>query len=271
MNAAALWSRFQKHLCQVPRCGMALDISRMNFDDGLLERMRQPMACALEAMKRLEGGELANSDEERMVGHYWLRNWALAPDADIRRDIEHGIGAVKEFAAAVHGGQIHPQKSDGFDVLLCIGIGGSALGPQLVSDALANERRQHRHAAQMPFAAGGGLIADRADDRGGVVFGDEHRHVLEPPPCGLVIEDGVVEARWRIAGAKRLESGGETGDDRRNVHGGRRPDPDPNSRHDSLSAIAAGVSSGGRQMARSRRRRLATSTSPTGTTSSTST
>jgi len=133
-----LWERYQKYLCRVPQCGMSLDISRMNFDDAFLNRMREPMARALAAMTRLEAGEKANIDEGRKVGHYWLRNPALAPDPDIRRDIEHGITAVRDFAGAVHSATIRPQNSDAFDLHLCIGIGGSSLGPQFLADALGS-------------------------------------------------------------------------------------------------------------------------------------
>jgi len=115
---------------------MSLDISRMNFDEAFLNRMREPMGAALTAMTRLEKGDKANISEGRMVGHYWLRNPALAPDADIRRDIEHAITAVRDFAGGVHSATIRPQKSEAFDLLLCIGIGGSSLGPQFLADAL---------------------------------------------------------------------------------------------------------------------------------------
>ena len=34
-----IWKRFQQHLCQVPALGLALDVSRMRFEDGFLDRM----------------------------------------------------------------------------------------------------------------------------------------------------------------------------------------------------------------------------------------
>ena len=43
-------------------------------------RMGEPVASALAAMESLEGGAIANPDEGRMVGHYWLRAPELAPD-----------------------------------------------------------------------------------------------------------------------------------------------------------------------------------------------
>ncbi len=136
MNKLELWGRYQQYFCTVPGLGLSLDISRMNFDHAFLDRMREPMARALEAMSRLEAGEKANIDEDQMVGHYWLRDSSRAPDPDVRRDIDRAVTAVDDFAAGIHGCSIHPPKSDSFDLLLCIGIGGSSLGPQLVADAL---------------------------------------------------------------------------------------------------------------------------------------
>ncbi|MFQ5415208.1 MAG: hypothetical protein ACE5E6_12195, partial [Phycisphaerae bacterium] len=105
-------------------------------DDDLFDRMAEPMERALSAMDALEAGAIANLDEQRMVGHYWLRDAARAPDEAIRRDIESAVDAVKRFADGVHTGTIKPQRGDGFFVLLVIGIGGSALGPRFVADAL---------------------------------------------------------------------------------------------------------------------------------------
>jgi glucose-6-phosphate isomerase len=136
MNKLELWKRYQRYLCSVPKLGLSLDISRMNFDEAFLNRMRDPMARAFAAMTRLEAGDKANIDEGRMVGHYWLRDPSLAPDPGIRREIERAISAVEDFAKGVLGSAIHPQKSEAFDLLLCIGIGGSSLGPQLLADAL---------------------------------------------------------------------------------------------------------------------------------------
>src|SRR5213076_2121175 len=44
---------------------------------------------------------------------------------------------IKKFAAEVHAGDIAPSKGK-FRHLLLIGIGGSALGPKFVADALGN-------------------------------------------------------------------------------------------------------------------------------------
>ncbi|MBC7961407.1 MAG: glucose-6-phosphate isomerase, partial [Steroidobacteraceae bacterium] len=77
-------------------------------------------------------------DEGRMVGHYWLRNPALAPTEELRSEIEAAIGQVADFSRQIHSGAITGQNGQTFTRLLVIGIGGSALGPQFVADALSS-------------------------------------------------------------------------------------------------------------------------------------
>lgn len=134
---AQLWERFQKYYTEFPSVGLAVDISRMNFSDDFLATMEPRMQKAFAAMSALEKGAIANPDENRMVGHYWLRNAALAPTLEIRSEIERTVAAVKEFAKEVHEALAQGAKGP-FKNLLLIGIGGSALGPQFVASALGH-------------------------------------------------------------------------------------------------------------------------------------
>jgi glucose-6-phosphate isomerase len=138
MDQRSHWERYKKYLCQCPSIGMTLDISRMSFDDDLFSRMEPEVRRAFDAMDALESGAIANPDENRMVGHYWLRNPALAPSPGIRTEIEDTGKAILRFSRNVHTGKIKPQKARRFTTILCIGIGGSALGPQFVADALSS-------------------------------------------------------------------------------------------------------------------------------------
>ncbi len=130
-----LWERFQRYYSEYPALGLALDLSRMNFADNFLAEMEPRMQKAFAAMRDLEKGAIANPDEKRMVGHYWLRNAELAPNPGIRREIEDTLAAIKAFAKQVHDGKVRGAKGP-FKNLLLIGIGGSALGPQFVAHAL---------------------------------------------------------------------------------------------------------------------------------------
>src|SRR5438067_3555155 len=131
-----LWQRFQQHFVRYNDIGFTIDISRMRFEDDFLRSMGARAQKAFSEMRQLESGAIANLDEHRMVGHYWLRDPALAPSAALRWDIEETNAQIKKFAADIHAGNIISAQGK-FRHLLLIGIGGSALGPQFVVDALA--------------------------------------------------------------------------------------------------------------------------------------
>jgi glucose-6-phosphate isomerase len=134
-SKSALWARFQQHYTEFPSLGLSLDLSRVNFPDSFLTTMERPMQKAFIAMAELEKGGIANPDERRMVGHYWLRNAKLAPTKTIAGEIEQTVAGVKAFASAVHAGEFSG-AGGAFRNVLVIGIGGSALGPQFVAKAL---------------------------------------------------------------------------------------------------------------------------------------
>ena len=131
------WSRFKKYFYHSPELGLGLDISRLPFPDDFFTRMEPAMQQAFADMAALEKGAIANPDENRMVGHYWLRAPQLAPTPEITREITSTVSAITEFAAAVHRGSIAGPQGK-FTQLLVIGIGGSALGPQLAAHALGD-------------------------------------------------------------------------------------------------------------------------------------
>ncbi len=134
------WSRFKSHHYHNADLGVSLDISRLPFPDDFLPSMEPAMQKAFAAMAALEKGAVANPDEKRMVGHYWLRAPQLAPNAELAGEITSTLAAVKAFTAKVHAGEIAGPKGK-FKNLLVIGIGGSALGPQLVNHALGQPRK----------------------------------------------------------------------------------------------------------------------------------
>jgi glucose-6-phosphate isomerase len=138
MASSSLWQRFQQYFLYYRDLDFSLDISRMKFPEDFFEKMRPKVEKALVAMRELEAGAIANPTEKRMVGHYWLRNPAIAPTAEIRKEIEGTLNRIKRFAEDVHTGKIAAENGKRFKHVLLIGIGGSALGPQFVADALGS-------------------------------------------------------------------------------------------------------------------------------------
>jgi glucose-6-phosphate isomerase len=131
-----LWERYKRYL-YVDQA-LTLDISRMKFGDQLFTEMEPAMQAAFAEMAALEAGAIANPDEKRMVGHYWLRDPGRAPTDEIRAAITGTIARVKAFAGAVHAGRVAGERA-AFRRVLVIGIGGSALGPQLCAAALGGD------------------------------------------------------------------------------------------------------------------------------------
>jgi len=131
------WQRFKTFYREFPTIDLALDLSRMSLDPAFFTRLEPKMQKAFSAMKALEAGAIANPDEGRMVGHYWLRNPAKAPTRKIRGEIVSTLSRIKSFAKLIHQGKILGQGGK-FKNMLLVGIGGSALGPQFVSNALGN-------------------------------------------------------------------------------------------------------------------------------------
>ena len=152
MDQSRLWQRYQDWLYYHAGLGFYLDVSRMAFDDAFIEQTTPKFAHAFSQMAALEGGAIANPDEHRQVGHYWLRDPELAPDPATRQEIIATLDDIEQFVQAVVDGDIHPPGEARFTDILSIGIGGSALGPQFVSDAIAPDHprlddplhRQHR-------------------------------------------------------------------------------------------------------------------------------
>src|SRR5256886_427928 len=140
MASSSLWQRFQQHFLRYEDLGFSIDISRMKFPDDFFEKMQPKIDKAFAAMRDLEAGEIANPDEKRMVGHYWLRKPALAPTAELRAEIEKTNVQIKKFAADIHSGKIKGGRGEKFQHVLSIGIGGSALGPEFIADALGTAK-----------------------------------------------------------------------------------------------------------------------------------
>jgi glucose-6-phosphate isomerase len=141
VTIAASWERFRRYLVVAEPVGISVDVSRMAFDDAFLAAKDADIRTALARMRELEAGAIANPDEGRMVGHYWLRDARRAPTAEIRQEIDACRAAVRKFARAVHAGQVKPQRARAFKNVLVVGIGGSALGPQFVARALGSAAR----------------------------------------------------------------------------------------------------------------------------------
>jgi glucose-6-phosphate isomerase len=131
------WDRYQRYCLIMRGLGVCLDVSRVQFPEHYIDSMRPAAASATDAMAALEAGAIANADERRMVGHYWLRAPELAPSAELRAEIRKASVSIPVFADKVRHGMVHGAAGP-FTHAIHVGIGGSALGPQLLGESQEN-------------------------------------------------------------------------------------------------------------------------------------
>ncbi len=115
-----------------------IDYSKAAQSADSFDAYRAKTLSALQALAEIEAGSIGNPDEGRMVGHYWLRDASLCPDPSISAEITENLSFIKKFVSEIHSGKIKSPSGKPFQSFVLIGIGGSALGPQLVSNALGS-------------------------------------------------------------------------------------------------------------------------------------
>lgn len=131
------WPRFASMSYSDPKGVLMLDYSRLCQAQERFAALTSRASYAVKLMSELEAGAIANPDEGRMVGHYWLRDSSICPDKGIASEIADTYASLRSFASDVHSGKVKSPSGKPFQSFVLIGIGGSALGPQFISDALA--------------------------------------------------------------------------------------------------------------------------------------
>ena len=112
--------RSEKYTLHDNASGFSISFAGMDFSGKDLDALAPGFARAAAEMVKLEAGAIKNPDEQRKVTHFTDR--AVYPESA-------EFKAVEEFAAQI--------RAEGkFDAVVVNGIGGSALGPQLMQFAI---------------------------------------------------------------------------------------------------------------------------------------
>ncbi|KGG15269.1 MULTISPECIES: glucose-6-phosphate isomerase [unclassified Prochlorococcus] len=135
-NPLSQWSRFCDLLFFDQQIGIWIDISRMNLSSNELAEMEDSFLKAFSHMRELENGAISNQDENRQVGHYWLRDPSIAPNNLIGESIQKEIRDINDFGEKILNGEIINEHGQKFTDVFWIGIGGSGLGPLLIVNSL---------------------------------------------------------------------------------------------------------------------------------------
>jgi len=119
-------------------CDFSKNIITSETVDLLLELAAE---CQLpEAIEAMFSGEKINETEGRSVLHTALRNFSenpvLADGTDVMPEVKRVLAQMKDFCARIHSGEWKGFTGKTIKFVVNIGIGGSDLGPVMVTEAL---------------------------------------------------------------------------------------------------------------------------------------
>lgn len=132
--------RFEKYSFAVPE--IVCDFSKNIINDTTIRLLLQLAdECGLrQAIDALFSGEEINETEGRSVLHTALRNFSgkpvLSDGKDVMPEVKRVLEQMKNFCARVHSGEWKGYSGKKIKYFVNIGIGGSDLGPVMVTEAL---------------------------------------------------------------------------------------------------------------------------------------
>jgi glucose-6-phosphate isomerase len=122
--------------------GIVFDYSKNILNEKTCQLLQQLAGeCNLkEAIGAMFNGDIINGTEKRSVLHVALRNFSDRPiyseGKDVMPEVKKVLRKMKSFASAVHNGKFRGYTNKRIRYIVNIGIGGSDLGPQMVTEAL---------------------------------------------------------------------------------------------------------------------------------------
>jgi glucose-6-phosphate isomerase len=133
-------NRFQQYSIQFD--DILFDYSKNRINATTLQHLLQLAAdCQLKsAIEAMFSGDIINETERRSVLHTALRNFSKQPvyseGNDVMPLVKKVLRKMKIFCDAVHSGEHRGYTGKRIRYIVNIGIGGSDLGPQMVTEAL---------------------------------------------------------------------------------------------------------------------------------------
>ena len=90
------WIEFKENFYFDNKTEFSIDLGNIGINKEVKKDFEKKFEKVFKDMQALESGSIANPDENRMVGHYWLRTPSLAPNNEIKECIEKTIKDIKE-------------------------------------------------------------------------------------------------------------------------------------------------------------------------------
>ncbi|WP_339718936.1 glucose-6-phosphate isomerase [uncultured Paraglaciecola sp.] len=123
-------------------CGIELDYSKNLITDQVMQAL-QALASecnVTEKSQAMFAGDIINHTEQRAVLHTALRNFSgkpvLVDGIDVMPEVLACQKKIQDFVASVHSGERKGYTGKSLKQIVAIGIGGSFLGPKIMSEAL---------------------------------------------------------------------------------------------------------------------------------------
>lgn len=131
--------------------GIELDYSKNHITQETLDLLLDiaQQAKLPEAIKKLLAGDPVNNTENRPALHTALRHVG-PPQTEQHQEVEETLARLEKLVANVHSGEWKGYAGDAITDVVNIGIGGSDLGPRMVTKALTP---YHQSFVQVHFVA----------------------------------------------------------------------------------------------------------------------
>ncbi|MBR2508870.1 MAG: glucose-6-phosphate isomerase [Lentisphaeria bacterium] len=123
----AFEKRSLKYTLSCPETDFSINFAGMKFTGKNLDDMAPLFKKAAKGIADIESGKIKNPDEKRKVTHFTDR--IAYAESKLFQEVE-------AFAADIRSGKITGATGKKFDAVVINGIGGSALGPQLMQFAI---------------------------------------------------------------------------------------------------------------------------------------
>jgi glucose-6-phosphate isomerase len=139
--------------------GLTVDLSKQRWSDDTLEHLLTLAreADVPEAIEGLLSGRRVNKSEDRPALHTALRlpeGAKLDVDGeDVAAAVHESLAQMEALVARLHAGQWRGATGKPIQRVVNLGVGGSDLGPQMVTHALADFRPHDIHRLKVHFAS----------------------------------------------------------------------------------------------------------------------
>ncbi|MBL7748572.1 MAG: glucose-6-phosphate isomerase [Chitinophagaceae bacterium] len=147
MKAAHLREMFQADADRFKKYSLCIEDTVFDYSKNIISEktisllLQLAEECKLrDAINAMFNGDMINSTEKRSVLHVALRNFSGRPvyaeGNNVMPEVNKVLRKMKTFSNAVHSGKFRGYTGKKIKFIVNIGIGGSDLGPQMVTEAL---------------------------------------------------------------------------------------------------------------------------------------